>query len=150
MMSENNAYTLITPDDLDWRPSNMMRIPNADYLERTGSNMMGARLWRLPPGSANTWHRHSRSEECYFVLEGLGRIRVNDEVLTVPQYGAVHVPPASLRQVFNDGDTEVLWLVVGAPDDERLPAQGGDPADFYPEDPRQLPAALKGSTWPPA
>jgi len=27
---------LITPDDLHWRPSNLMRIPNADYLKRIG------------------------------------------------------------------------------------------------------------------
>jgi hypothetical protein len=25
-----------------------MRIPNADFLERTGSENLGARLWRLP------------------------------------------------------------------------------------------------------
>jgi len=31
-----------------------MQIPNADFLERAGSKAMGARLWRLPPMSANT------------------------------------------------------------------------------------------------
>ena len=47
------GYHLIKLDDLHWRRSNLMRIPNADYLERTGSENMGARLWRLPPRSAN-------------------------------------------------------------------------------------------------
>jgi len=28
------GYHLIKPEDLFWRPSNLMRIPNADYLER--------------------------------------------------------------------------------------------------------------------
>jgi hypothetical protein len=28
---------LITPGDLHWRPSNLMKMPNADFLERTGS-----------------------------------------------------------------------------------------------------------------
>jgi hypothetical protein len=38
------------------------RIPNADYLERTGRCVphgprdLSARLWRLPPKSANTPH----------------------------------------------------------------------------------------------
>ena len=59
---------LIKPEDLFWRPSNLMRIPNADYLERTGSENLGARLWRLPPKSANTLHKHIRAEEFYFVL----------------------------------------------------------------------------------
>ncbi len=56
-MSTFQGYRLITPEDLHWRPSNLMKIPNADYLERTGSENMGVRLWRLPPKSANTLHK---------------------------------------------------------------------------------------------
>src|SRR5689334_22301506 len=61
-----DGYTLITPGDLHWRPSNLMKIPNADFLERTQSELLSARLWRLPPRSANTLHRHLRAEEFYF------------------------------------------------------------------------------------
>ena len=32
---------LIKPEDLSWRPSNLMRIPNADYLERTEREALG-------------------------------------------------------------------------------------------------------------
>lgn len=35
------SYHLIKREDLSWRPSNLMRIPNADYLERTGSENLG-------------------------------------------------------------------------------------------------------------
>ena len=103
-MKAIQGYHLIKPEDLHWRPSNLMKIPNADYLERTGSENIGARLWRLPPKSANTLHKHIRSEEFYFVLEGTGRMRVGDETLTVPKYGGVLVGPEQLRQVFNDTD----------------------------------------------
>ena len=75
-MKPLQGYHLIKPDDLHWRPSNLMKIPNADYLERTGSENLGARLWRLPPKSANTLHKHIRTEEFYFVLESTGRLRV--------------------------------------------------------------------------
>jgi hypothetical protein len=67
-MKAIERYFLITPEDLHWRPSNLMKIANADYLERTGSENLGARLWRLPPNSANTLHKHIRAEEFYFVL----------------------------------------------------------------------------------
>ena len=72
---------------------------------------------RLPPRSANTLHKHIRQEEFYLVLEGTGRLRVGEETLTVPRYGAVLVGPDQLRQVFNDTDAEVLWLIVGAPEE---------------------------------
>lgn len=152
-MKPIQGYTLIKPEDLHWRPSNLMKIPNADYLERTGSENMGARLWRLPPKSANTLHKHIRAEEFYFVLEGTGRVRVGEETLTVPKYGGVLVGPDQLRQVFNDTDAEVLWLIIGAPEELEF-LQGSksqmDLSLIYPVDPKQLPKELAGVNWPPA
>jgi mannose-6-phosphate isomerase-like protein (cupin superfamily) len=151
-MKTFQAYRLITPDDLHWRPSNLMKIPNADYLECTGSENLSARLWRLPPMSANTLHRHIRQEEFYFVLEGTGRMRVGDETLTVPKHGGVLVGPDQLRQVFNDTDADVLWLIVGAPEElELLPTAKTKPdlSLIYPTDPTQLPKELAGVPWPP-
>jgi mannose-6-phosphate isomerase-like protein (cupin superfamily) len=150
-MKPIQGYHLINPEDLWWRVSNLMKIPNADYLERTGSENLGARLWRLPPKSANTLHKHIRSEEFYFVLEGVGRMRVGDETLTVPRYGAVLVGPDQLRQVFNDTDSEVLWLILGAPEEtELLPGATIKPdlSLIYPVDPKQLPKELAGVQWP--
>src|SRR5712692_4604813 len=108
-MKPIHGYFLIKPEDLFWRPSNMMKVPNADFLERTKSELLGARLWRLPPKSANTLHRHPKMEEFYFVVEGVGRIRVGDQTLTVPQHGGVLVGPEQLRQVFNDTETDVFF-----------------------------------------
>ena len=151
-MKPITGYHLITPQDLDWRPSNLMKIPNADFLERTGSENLAARLWRMPPHSANTLHKHIRQEEFYFVLEGVGRIRIGDETLTVPKYGAVLVGPDQLRQVFNDTDEDVLWLIVGAPEELEFLQGSKSPMDLsliYPQDPTQLPPELEGVEWPP-
>ena len=151
-MKAIQGYRLIEPKDLLWRPSNLMQIPNADYLERTGSETLSARLWRLQPRSANTLHKHIRQEEFYFVLEGVGRMRVGEETFTVPKYGGVLVGPDQLRQVFNDTDAEVLWLIIGAPEELEF-LQGSkskmDLSLIYPVDPKQLPMELAGVEWPP-
>ena len=76
-------------------------------------------------------------------------IRVGDQTLTVPKHGGVLVGPKELRQVFNDTDTEVLWLIVGAPEQEMPPGEKLDMKLVYPEDPKQLPKELAGVTWPP-
>lgn len=148
-MSEAKPYTVTQPDELSWRPSNLMKVPNADILADTGSNAIGAKLWRFPPMSASTLHRHVTSEEFYFVLEGVGRIRVGDKTLTIQKHGSIHIMPDQMRQVFNDTEQDVLWLMIGAPDDEVIPSEGGNPKDFYPEDPTQLPVELEGCGWPP-
>ena len=151
-MKTFSGYQLITPDDLHWRPSNLMKIPNADFLERTGSENMGARFWRMPPWSANTLHKHIRAEEFYFVLEGTGRMRIGEETVTIPEYGGVLVGPDQLRQVFNDTNEEVLWLIIGAP--EEMEFLKGSLSDMdlsliYPQDPTELPKELDGAVWPP-
>ena len=150
-MKPIQGYHLIKPEDLSWRLSNLMKIPNADYLERTGSENLSARLWRLPPGSASTLHKHVRQEEFYFVLEGTGRMRVGGETLTVPKHGGVLVGPEQLRQVFNDTEAEVLWLIVGAPEELEFLPGAKTPPDLsliYPENPKQLPPELAGKQWP--
>jgi mannose-6-phosphate isomerase-like protein (cupin superfamily) len=148
-MKAIEGYYLIRPEDLAWRPSNIMRIPNADFLERSGSQILGARLWRLPPRSANTLHKHVRAEEFYFVVEGVGRIRVGEETITVPRHGGILVGPQLLRQVFNDTESEVLWLIIGAPEAELEPHEVFEKSLFYPVDPKQLPKELSAGEWPP-
>lgn len=86
------------------------------------------------------------------MLEGTGRLRVGEETLTVPKYGGVLVGPDQLRQVFNDTDDEVLWLIIGAPEELEF-LQGSkskmDLSLVYPVDPKQLPKELAGVEWPP-
>jgi hypothetical protein len=62
----------------------------------------------------------------------------------------VLVGPSQLRQVFNDTDSDVLWLVVGAPEENDLvTGPNPDMSQFYPVDPKQLPKELAGVDWPP-
>src|SRR4029079_3511897 len=99
-----------------------------------------------------TLHKHIRSEEFYFVLEGTGRMRVGDETLTVPKHGGVLVAPDQVRHSFNDTDHDVLWLIVGAPEELEF-LQGSkskiDLSMIHPVDPEHLPKRLAGADWPP-
>lgn len=148
-MDPIQGYHRISPEDWKWREAIKMFIPNADLLERTGSQLLGARIWRYPPHSAGTWHRHIKAEEFYFVLQGTGHMRVGQESFSVPQYGSVLVGPAELRQVFNPTDEDTLWLILGAPDHELEPGETFDLSRYYPEDPTQLPPEMAGTVWPP-
>ena len=54
--------------------------------------------------------------------------------------------------MFNDTDAEMLWLIVGAPEEvEFLPdaKTKSDMSRIYPVDPKQLPKELTGVDWPP-
>ncbi len=82
----------------------------------------------------------------------VGRLRVGDDTLTVPTHGGVLVGPGQLRQVFNDTEGDVLWLIVGAPEEVEFLSGAKTKPDMsliYPVDPKQLPKELAGMEWPP-
>jgi quercetin dioxygenase-like cupin family protein len=123
-----------------------MGVENCDLASQLEAPGLAARLWRVRPGQANTRHRHRTQTEVYVLLEGRGRLRVDDELLTLTPMSAVAVDPGSLRQVFNDTDADQLWLIMGAPP-EPVPT-ADDAAYMYPDGPKFLPPELAAE--PPA
>ena len=124
-----------------------MGVLNTDLAAQLSATTLGARLWRLTPGQASTNHRHLAQHELYIVLEGSGRMRVDDEPLTLAPLSAVLVEPDSLRQVFNDTPEDALWLVVGAPREAVTKVAEFTPeqlAELYPDGPTALPPELAG------
>ncbi len=141
-----SGYRLLRAEEAFWRPSNQMGVANTDLARQLESDQLGARLWRLAPGQASTSHRHSTQTELYLVIEGIGRIRIAGESLTLSPLSALLVEPRTLRQVFNDSDADALWLVVGTPPEpaSTLAMTAEQLADLYPDGPRALPPELSG------
>jgi quercetin dioxygenase-like cupin family protein len=124
-----------------------MKVENTDLAKQLEAETLGARLWRLRPGQASTRHRHEHEHELYVLLEGTGRVRVDDEVLTLEPLSALLVEPEHLRQLFNDTDSDALWLVVGAPPEgvsSTLEMTDEQLAWRYPDGPKALPPELGG------
>jgi mannose-6-phosphate isomerase-like protein (cupin superfamily) len=138
------SHRILRAADAHWRPSNQMRVLNTDLAKQLDADCLGARMWRLAPGQASTRHRHEQQTELYVVLEGTGRIRIDDEVFTLEPLSSALVEPSAVRQVFNDTSVDALWLVVGAPPElantlEMTPEQL---AWTYPDGPRAMPPEL--------
>ena len=140
------TYGLLRAGDAFWRPSNAMRVQNTDLGKQLGTSKLGARLWRLAPGQASTRHRHIGEQELYLLLEGTGRIRIGDEVLTLAPLDSLFIPPEQVRQIFNDTDADALWFVAGAPPEFANTLEMSDEvlATVYPDGPRALPPELGG------
>ena len=145
------GYRVLGSRDAFWRPSNQMRVENTDLAKQLQASTLGARLWRLRPGQASTRHRHRAEHELYVVLEGRGRMRVDDELLTLEPFSAVLVEPDDARQLFNDTEADALWLVVGAPPEHAntLEMTEEELAFRYPDGPKALPPELGGGRLEP-
>lgn len=65
--------------------------------------------FRLPFG-----HKHKQQEEVYVVIEGSGRIKLDDEVVELEQWDAIRVPNEVMRG-FESGSDGMALLAIGAP-----------------------------------
>lgn len=140
------SYRVLRAADQLWRRSNQMSTLNTDLGKQLEAGELGARLWRLEPGQASTRHRHRTQEELYVLLEGTGRARVGDDVLTLEPLDTMLVEPATVRQLFNDTEADQLWLVVGAPAEaaNTLEMSAELLHELYPDGPQALPPELGG------
>jgi mannose-6-phosphate isomerase-like protein (cupin superfamily) len=139
------SYRVLAAEEAFWRPSNQMGVLNTDLAKQLEASTLGARLWRLHPGQASTRHRHRHTHEHYVLLEGTGRIRIDEELHTLEPLSSLLVDPREIRQLFNDTETDQLWLVVGAPPEpaNTLEMTPDDLKWRYPDGPKTLPPELQ-------
>ena len=122
-MSER--YSTVRVRDVEQQESAKSGTRHVDLVAELGCTEMRPKVWYLSPGDAMSYHRQTEQEEFYYVLEGPGRMKIDDELMDVPEGTAVRIPPETPRQVLNDTEGEHVWLIVGAPpaeDDGRPPA----------------------------
>jgi len=139
------AYRRLDEADEFWRPSNQMGVENTDLAKQLESKSFGARLWRLAPGQASTKHRHRTQEELYVLIEGTGRVRIGEEVLTLEPRASLLIDPDTVLQLFNDTTADQLWLVAGAPPElaNTLEMTEDDLTFMYPDGPKARPPELE-------
>jgi uncharacterized cupin superfamily protein len=72
-------------------------------------------LQRLAPNASQPFgHHHKGQEELYVVLDGSGRVKLDDEVFEVGPWDAVRVAPEVMRG-FAAGPDGLEFLAFGAP-----------------------------------
>lgn len=70
---------------------------------------------RLPIGAATTPHHHVLTEEIYYILEGVGQMRIGPEIRQVEAGDAIAIPPGSVHQITNTGANVLKFLCCCAP-----------------------------------
>jgi mannose-6-phosphate isomerase-like protein (cupin superfamily) len=70
----------------------------------------------IPPGASDGLHRHKGVEEIYYVLNGDGQVRVNDETAPIHKGDAVPIRFDEAHSIVNNsmGDLELMIVGVSA------------------------------------
>ncbi len=67
------------------------------------------------PGSEQAVHSHDGREQVYVIVQGLGAMRVGDEVEEVGPGTAVLVPPNTDHSIRNIGDGKLIYVSSTSP-----------------------------------
>jgi mannose-6-phosphate isomerase-like protein (cupin superfamily) len=70
---------------------------------------------RMPPGTAETLHEHTKSRQFFFVLAGLAVMEYGGAVTTLTPGTGLEIPPDVPHRILNRSDADVEFLVTSVP-----------------------------------
>lgn len=70
---------------------------------------------RMPPGTAEQRHFHSKARQFFYVLTGELTMEVEGVRHGVPPMNGIEIAPGARHQARNDGETDVHFLVISSP-----------------------------------
>lgn len=70
---------------------------------------------RIPSGEATAAHYHPQAEEIYYLLEGRGRMQIEDEIREVGPGDAIAIPPGQRHQITTISAEPLRFLCCCAP-----------------------------------
>jgi quercetin dioxygenase-like cupin family protein len=70
---------------------------------------------RMPPGSFEQRHFHTRARQFFYVLDGEATLEFDGTTHRLRRGDGLHIPPEVAHQVRNNGSDDVRFLVISAP-----------------------------------
>jgi mannose-6-phosphate isomerase-like protein (cupin superfamily) len=103
-------------DDLD----SFITLDGSQIRELAGPSWTPARNQSLaeatvPPGGATTAHYHRTTEELYYIVSGMGLMRIAEEERDVRRGDCIVIPPGAEHKLTNAGPEPLVLLCCCAP-----------------------------------
>jgi mannose-6-phosphate isomerase-like protein (cupin superfamily) len=70
---------------------------------------------RVPPGKAEVKHYHNSSRQFFFILEGVGTIEFDNELVQLNQHQGIEIAPHMEHKFRNNSASDVRFMVVSFP-----------------------------------
>lgn len=103
--SDINAYT--TKDESE--------IRELMHPETHGNKLQSLAEAIIKPGKKTLLHRHLKTEELYFVIQGEGRLQLDAERLSVNEGDTICIPPETEHCIENIGEIDLKILCCCSP-----------------------------------
>ncbi|MCP4632353.1 MAG: cupin domain-containing protein [candidate division Zixibacteria bacterium] len=68
----------------------------------------------VKPGKTTLSHR-MQSSEVYYIIQGTGKMFIDDEIENVRPGHAIYIPPLSIQKIENNGSDDLIFLCIVDP-----------------------------------
>jgi len=69
----------------------------------------------MPPDTAEVNHKHSKSQQYFFILKGTATFFIDGKELEVPNGSGIHIEKETWHQIKNLSEDEIEFLVISEP-----------------------------------
>ncbi len=69
----------------------------------------------VKPGESSAPHRFFEASEVYYVLQGTGRMHIDDETADVSMGDTIYIPPMGVQYIENTGESDLVFLCIVSP-----------------------------------
>jgi len=69
----------------------------------------------VKPGQSTLLHRHIKSEELYYIIQGKGEMTLGNEILDVSRGDSICIPPGTEHNIENTGTEDLKILCCCTP-----------------------------------
>lgn len=69
----------------------------------------------MPPRTSETMHKHSKSQQFFYVIKGEAKFELDGETFTIKADEGIHVAPGCVHRIFNATDAALELMVISEP-----------------------------------
>lgn len=69
----------------------------------------------MPPKTSESLHKHSRSQQFFFIISGEAVFELNGELHTIKANQGMHVKPMAVHRIMNATDENLELLIISEP-----------------------------------
>ena len=89
---------------------NTARVELHDKLNLTGAEIS---INALPQGASVPFiHSHKQNEEIYIILNGKGKVIIDDESIEIKENDVIKISPKAKRQFFADTKSDLKYICI--------------------------------------
>jgi mannose-6-phosphate isomerase-like protein (cupin superfamily) len=110
-----SRYTIVNLKEIDDSAGdNTAGLESRFARKHLDSEHLGVSYFRYAPGFRLTaGHSHREQEEAYVVVEGSGRMKLDDEIVALRPWDVIRVAPGTVRG-FEGGPEGLVLIALGA------------------------------------